>query len=122
MLGWMRKKKESKSVKDTGLLYATGTAQEPAAGGPDQTGDARSTHGTDRGPLELRERAMVLDTDDGRITVPYHMIEAWDDRGKRFRVWWNDDGRDYTVSCVPDGAPAIIGAELRDVIHRNTFE
>lgn len=122
MLGWVRKKKEDKPVKDTGLLYATTHEQEPATGKPDVAGEARSTHGTDRGPLELRERAMVLGTDDGLITIPYHAIEAWDDKGKRFRVWWNDGGRDYTMSCVPDGAPSVIGSDLRDAVHRNTFE
>ena len=144
MLGWVRRKKESPgrdggllygepdkgkpgrgeppggSGRDTGLLYA-GAGEADPAGRPPGPGGMQSTHGTDRGQLEFRDRAVVLNTPDGQITMPYHMIEAWDDAGKKFRVWWTDAGRDYTMSCTPDGAAAAIGAELKETIHRKTF-
>ena len=121
MLGWIRRRKKDRPNVDSGLLYAGSRAEERPAEGPAGPGGKLSTRGTDRGPLEFRDRAMVLETDDGRITIPYHTIEAWDDAGKRFRVWWSDNGRDYTMSCIPEKTPAGIGAELRDGIRRNTF-
>ena len=117
MLGWTRRKKQEPN-RDSGLLYAGARTEERPADGP---GDTISTHDTDRGPLEFRDHALVLETDDGRITIPYHTIEAWDDTGKKFRVWWNDNGRDYTMSCIPEKTPVGVGSQLKDVIHRNTF-
>lgn len=120
MFGWLRRQKKTKP--DSGLLYAGSRAPEPAR--PPEAGDVHRTFETDRGTLELRESAMVLDTPDGSITVPYHMMDAWDQTGKKFRVWWSTGGHDprnYAVSCTPKLPPSAVAGEVRDVIRRNTF-
>lgn len=122
MFGWVRPKKgKKKAAKGHGLKYAGSSERGTKAAAPDP-GETRTSYGTDRGPLDLRDNAMTLDTDDGRITVPYHTIEAWEDTGKMFRVWWNDGGRDYKMSCTPNQPPAEIGRSLKEIIHNNTFE
>lgn len=123
---WRRKKEPQGDGGDSGLLYAGPDAAEPEAAGPaGKSGAVSRTFETDRGPLEMRETAMLLATQDGDINIPYHQVDAWDDAGKKFTVWWNSGGpnrRNYTMSCVPkDAPPAAIGRELRETIHRNTF-
>lgn len=120
MFGWMRRQRETKP--DSGLLYAGSRAPKPAR--PPETGDTHRSFETDRGTLELRDAAMVLYTPDGSITVPYHQVDAWDHTGKKFRVWWSTGGRDprnYTIYCTPKLPPSAVAADMRDVIHRNTF-
>lgn len=120
MLGRMRRRKEDRP--DSGLLYAGSRAPEPAR--PPEPGDVHRAFEVDRGTLEMRDAAMVLDTPDGTITIPYHRVDAWDDTGKKFRVWWSTGGRDprnYTASCTPKLPPPAVAGELRDMIRRNTF-
>lgn len=111
----MRRKKRDDTIQDSGLLYA-GTPTDTIK--PAEPGDTIHTYNTDRGPLILRENALSLETDEGDITIPYHTIEAWDD-GKKFHIWWNDNGRDYTMACTPTARG--IGAELQNMIHKKTF-
>lgn len=113
MFGRGKKKEEPES----GLRYADHTV-EPARGSP---GEMLHSFDTDRGPLEMAETAMVLATKDGNITVPYHQIDAWDDVGRKFRVWWSADTQHYTMSCEPKMPPASLSGRLREIIHQNTF-
>ena len=120
MFDRMRRHRETKL--DSGLLYAGSRAPEPTR--PSETGDVHRAFETDRGTLELRDSAMVLCTPDGSITIPYHQVDAWDNAGKKFRVWWNTgdrDPRNYTVSCTPKLPPSAIAGEMRDMIRHNTF-
>lgn len=126
MLGWMRRKGKSAARPETerGLIYAGSAAPETTTK-HQEPGDIHHTFETDRGPLEMRDTAMVLAAPDGSITVPYHQVDAWDDSGKEFRVWWNVAGPEphhYTMACVPHLPPAAISEELRRIIHQNTFE
>ena len=119
MFGRMRKKDRT-APPDSGLLYAGSRAPEPEP----QTGDIRHTFELDGGTLEIRNDAIILEMEDGTITIPYHQIEAWDTSGKKFRVWWSTGGRDphnYRASCTPKQPPDTIDMELRAIIHRNTY-
>ena len=126
MFGWTRKKKSAtgKGGQDSGLAYAGSPApgQQPKPAG---AGEILRTYETDRGTLEMRDSAMVLSAKEGTITIPYHEVDAWDSSGREFRVWWSGSSggaRSYVVSCVPSREPASdMAAELRDIIHRNTF-
>ena len=127
MFGWTRKKRPAAGGdgQDSGLAYAGSPApgQQPK---PAKAGEILRTYETDRGTLEMRDSAMVLSAgNEGTITVPYHEVDAWDSSGKAFRVWWSGSGegaRSYVMSCVPSREPASdMAAELRDIIHRNTF-
>ena len=123
MFGWMRKgKKPAAKGRDSGLMYAG----SPAPGPPKRAGagEILRTYETDRGALEMRDSAMVLSARDGTITIPYHEVDAWDASGKAFGVWWSGSGegaRSYAMSCIPREPASDMAAELRDIIHRNTF-
>lgn len=122
MFGWMRKKENK--PKGRGLIYGGSSAPEPTTKAA-EPGGVRNVFETDSGQLEMRDTVMVLAGREGSITVPYHQVDAWDDSGKKFRVWWSTPGQDphhYTMSCMPQLPAATLAAELRGIIHRNTFE
>ena len=117
MFGFVRRKK---TTADSGLLYAGSST--PKTPRPADTGDIQHTYNTTKGTVEMRNDAMILTSSDGSITIPYHQIDAWDDTGKRLRVWWYTGSRRYTAACIPEVSPTIISEQMRHIIHQNTFE
>ena len=115
-----RRKPKEKESKDIGFLHAdTDQLKDKVT----ESYVTQKSYQTNRGDLEFREEDVILKSNEGDISIPYHKIDVWDYTGKKFSIWYRVNNNGYFMECSPkvgrgEDTPSDT---LKKILHQQTF-